>query len=148
MKIKLSILIVALLLPSLASSEDTAKTKTIGPQVLKIDGKDERAVIKTLDGKMQVIKPGDVLRVTGSASKKDEKSLRVVEIAEGRVVLQEKNGNATETVIIRLENGKQRVERVKKTPEKQEKVNAAAMPQEQKQEGKEPPKGKKKEEKR
>jgi hypothetical protein len=105
--------------------------------VVKISGEDERAVIKTSVGKMQVIKPGDVIG----------DNRKVVEITSGRVVLQEKNGNATETVIIRLESGKQRVERVKKAPEKQEKVYAAAIPQEQKQESKEPPKGKRKKDK-
>lgn len=108
-------------------------------QLLKISPQDERAIIRTPDGKMQMIKVGDVLRVPGSGLRvKGEKynknvagsalrdstsknmqhnassELRVVEIAEGRVVLEEKKGEEVETVIIRLEDGKQKVERVKK----------------------------------
>lgn len=117
--------------------------------VVKISGEDERAVVKTGDGKMQVIKPGDVLRDgknglrvagyglenksglrdSGSEVEKDKKKLRVagyelrvVEIAEERVVLEEKKGQNIEKIIVRLENGKQRIERVKKAPEKKNSV--------------------------
>jgi len=76
-------------------------------QILKISAQDERAVIKTDDGKMQIIKPGDSLGTSG----------KVVEIAAGRVVIEEKKGNVTEKVIIRLVDGKQKVERVRKTTE-------------------------------
>lgn len=120
MKIILSFLSIVLL-PSLASSVDIWKKTNIEPLVLKIDGKDERAVIKTLDGKMHVIKPGDLLRASSSPTEND-KSLRVVEIADGRIVLEEKQGQSVEKIIVRLENGKQSVERVGKAPEKQKQV--------------------------
>jgi hypothetical protein len=132
MKVKFFVLIAILLLPSFTLAGEAAKPIEIGKlQALKIDGKDERAVIKALDGKMQVVKPGDVLRVAGSASKKDRKSLRVVEIAEGRIVLEEKQGRNIEKIIVRLESGRQRLERVKKAPEKRQPVYSANKLQEQ-----------------
>jgi hypothetical protein len=95
-------------------------------QILKISPQDERAVIKTPDGKMQIIKIGDILRVTGervagSELKNNERKneLRVVEITKGRVVFEEKTENGKETVIIKLEDGKQRIERIQKMPDKQ-----------------------------
>lgn len=97
-------------------------------QILKISPVDERAVIKTPDGKMGIIKTGDLLHVTGSelrvVGEKKQKSaagyeLRVVEITKGRIVFEEKTDKGIETVIIRLEGGKQRVERIRKTGEKQ-----------------------------
>lgn len=75
--------------------------------VLKISAQDERAVIKTVDGNTQIIKPGDPVGTSG----------KVTEIAAGRVVIEEKKGNETEKVIIRLINGQQKVERIKKTVE-------------------------------
>ncbi len=85
---------------------------------------------------MQIIKAGDVI---GDGSK-------VTEITEGRVVLEEKNGNEVETVIIRLEDGKQRVERIKKLGEKQPEFYAVKAPKEQKK-WREPVKEKKKQKK-
>jgi hypothetical protein len=78
-----------------------------GIQILKISAQDERAVIKTHDGKTLIIKPGDPLGTNG----------KVTEVAADRVVIEEKNGNETEKVIIRLIDGKQKVERLKKTGE-------------------------------
>jgi hypothetical protein len=75
--------------------------------VLKIAAQAERAVIKTPDGKAQIIKPGDSLGENG----------KVIEIAADRIVVEEKMGSDMEKVIIRLINGKQVVERIKKTGE-------------------------------
>ena len=66
---------------------------------------------------MRVIKVGDVigkgdLRVPGSG-------LRVLEIIEGRIVFEEKTDRGAETVIVRVEDGKQRVERIRKFGDKQ-----------------------------
>ncbi len=91
-------------------------------QVLKISGSDQRAVIKDIDGKTKLIKPGDPIG----------KTAKIVEIAAGRVVIEEKAGNQAETVIIRLEDGKQRVERIRKTGEKQPPLYSAKAPKEQK----------------
>ncbi len=106
-------------------------------QLLKISAQDQRAVIKTPDGEMKVIKTGDVLRVTSG-------ELRVAEITAGRVVLEEKTGNETETVVIRLEDGKQRVERIRKAGEKQPQLYSVKTPHEQKAQSKESAKEKKK----
>ena len=101
-------------------------------RILKISNEDQRAVVKMPDGKMQIIKAGDVI-ADGS---------KVVEITAGRVVLEEKTGNETETVIIRLEDGKQRVERIKKAAEKQPQLYATKPPKEQKERRNEPVKKK------
>lgn len=101
-------IIYALLIPIVVSANEPAKPISADTiQVLKIAPQDERAVIKTPDGKMQIIKPGDPVGTSG----------KVTEIAVDRVVIEEKKGNGTEKVIIRLIDGKQKVERMKKTGE-------------------------------
>jgi hypothetical protein len=77
-------------------------------QVLKISGQDGRAVIKDLTGKTVVVKKGDSVGPTG----------RVIEIAAGRVVIEENKGATADVVIFRLVNGKQHVERIRKTMDK------------------------------
>ena len=109
----LGILILAVSVGGIKAQEVTAESI----QVLRIMEQDERAVIKTADGNMRVIKVGDVigkgdLRVPGSG-------LRVVEISEGRIVFEEKTDKGVETVIVRIEDGKQRVERIRKVGDKQ-----------------------------
>ena len=104
MKRILIILVSALLIPAILSAKEPAKPITADTiQVLKIAAQDERAVIKTPDGKTRIIKPGDVL----------SNDLKVMEISAGRVVMSEGKGRAAETIIIRLENGKQTIERIK-----------------------------------
>jgi hypothetical protein len=85
-------------------------------QVLNISAEDERAVIKTPDGNIQVIKAGDVLRDQQSVGQKNNE-VRVVEITTGRVVLEDRTQTGSETVIIRLADGKQRIERIRKLPD-------------------------------
>ena len=121
MKQKIAILIAALLLPVLATAKEPAKPLTVDTiQVLKIAGQDERAVIKTPDGKMRIIKVGDPV---GDHAK-------VIEITTGRVVIEEKKAKESETVIIRLENGKQHLERLKKAGENDPQAYAANTTQE------------------
>ncbi len=97
-------------------------------RVLKISPQDERAVIKTSDRKLRIIKVGDVIRVENSyqhSAVSDQKNsiqhsvLRVIEITEGRIVLEAKTEFGKETLIIRVEDGKQRVERIRKAGEEQ-----------------------------
>ena len=98
----------ALLIPLLAAAKDASKQLSVDSiQVLKIAGQDERAVIKAPDGKMQIIRIGDPIGDHAN----------VIEISAGRVVIEEKKGNETEKVIVRLIEGKQMVERLKKTGE-------------------------------
>ena len=78
-------------------------------QVLKISPQDGLAVIKQSDGPAQVVKVGDVVGANG----------RIIEIAAERVVVEEVINNESEKIIIRLEDGRQRVERLKRTADKQ-----------------------------
>jgi len=100
------LLVVSITIPAIASARDQGQpisAETI--QVLKIAAQDERAVIRTPDGTTQIIKPGDPLGTNG----------KVTEIAADRVVIEEKQEQGTEKVIIRLVDGKQKIERVRKT---------------------------------
>jgi hypothetical protein len=73
-------------------------------KIVKIAARDERAVVRAPDGSLRVIKVGDTI---GTQAK-------VMAIASGRVVIQEITPRGTETVIIRFDNGEQRVERISK----------------------------------
>lgn len=73
-------------------------------KVLKISPQDKRAVVMTPDGKMNIIKPGDAIGESG----------KVIEITKGRVVIEEYTERGVEKVIIRIENGDQKIERIKK----------------------------------
>lgn len=77
-------------------------------QFIKIAPQDQKAVIKGADGKLQVIKPGDVIGET----------VTVKEIATGRIVLEERTERGLETVIVRMVNDKAKIERLSKTPER------------------------------
>lgn len=108
MKRIIIIVISALLIPVISNGKDASKQLSVDTiQVLKIAAQDERAVIRTPNGKTQIIKPGDTLAANS----------KVTEIAVDRVVVEEKKENETEKVIIRLVNGKQKVERMKKAGE-------------------------------
>ena len=134
MKIILVILILAMASSTVAAGKEPAQPITAETvQILKISPQDERAVIRTPDGKTQIIKPGDTFGTSG----------KVVEITADRVVIEEKKGDETEKIIIRLENGKQRVERIKKTAEKQPQLYAAPKIKEEKDKDKLQSQGKK-----
>jgi Tfp pilus assembly protein PilP len=110
-----------LLLPAFAFGKEPGKPLTIDTiQVLKVAGQDGRAVIKTPDGKMRIIKVGDPI---GDHAK-------VTEITADRVIIEETKGKEAEKVLFRFENGKQRVERVKKTGEAQPPAYSANISQE------------------
>ncbi|MBI5101957.1 MAG: hypothetical protein HZB33_09020 [Nitrospirae bacterium] len=87
-------------------------------QVLKISPQDGWAVIKTPDGDMWIIKVGDMIRDHQSAGQKNN-GATVIEITSGRVVFEEMTATGKETVIVRLEDGKQRTERIRKSPDNQ-----------------------------
>ena len=80
--------------------------------LLKISPQDERAVVKMEDRAMKIIKPGDAIGKNG----------KVVEITSGRVVIEEQTDGGRETIIIRFEQGRQTVERLKKTPDTQPEI--------------------------
>jgi hypothetical protein len=109
MKRMIIIVFSALLLTVVATGKDASNQLSVDAiQVLKIAAQDERAVITTPDGEILIIKPGDSLGANG----------KVTEISTDRVVVEEKNGNETEKIIIRLVNGNQKVERIKKNGER------------------------------
>jgi len=63
--------------------------------------------VKMEDGAMKIIKPGDAIGTNGE----------VIEITSGRVVIEEQTERGMETVIIRVMDGRQTVERMKRTPD-------------------------------
>jgi hypothetical protein len=77
-----------------------------GIQIVKIAPKDGRAVMKGGDGKLSMIKAGDSIG----------DGLTVKEITAGRIVLENRTDKGMETVIVRLENGQQRIERLRREP--------------------------------
>ena len=76
-------------------------------QLLKISPRDERAIVKMEDGSMKIIKPGDSIGKSG----------KIIEITTGRVIIEEQTERGMETVIIRLIEGRQTVERLRRTPD-------------------------------
>lgn len=118
MRTIISLLISAMAIPALVAATEPAQQISADMiQVLKIAAQDERAVIKTLDGKMQIIKIGDPIGDRG----------KVLEIAADRIVIEEKKNTVTEKVVIRLINGKQKVERLRKTGEQSAPLLAPAV---------------------
>ena len=102
---KLAILALAVSITFISFREELLQASDVDSiQLLRISSQDERATIKSLDGKMRIIKVGDLL---------GEKS-KVTEITEGRIVIEEITDKGIETVVIRVVNGKQRVERISK----------------------------------
>ncbi len=78
-------------------------------RVVRISGKDEKAVISMAGNDLQLVKKGDVLEGVG----------KIIEIAEGRIIIKAEKPEGPETIIIRFENGKQRIERISKFPDKE-----------------------------
>jgi len=114
----LRILTLIILISLFVSARGQAQQITIESiQVLRILDQEEKVMIKLPDGKTHILKLGDdltkdPLRVTGSG-------LRVVEITEGRIVIEGRTEKGPEKVIIRFEKGKQRIERIRKIEEGQ-----------------------------
>jgi len=77
-------------------------------QFIKIAPQDARAVIRNAAGKMIVIKQGDIV----------VENITVKEIVPGRIILEEKTDKGLETIIVRLDNGKTRIERLRRQPDK------------------------------
>jgi hypothetical protein len=73
--------------------------------VLKISSQEHTAVMRVNGEEARLVRIGDAVGKRG----------KVTEIAEGRVVIEEGTGKDAETVIIRLENDKQKVERIRRT---------------------------------
>lgn len=107
-KILLITTIIVILISSVGFSQELAKNDPLrGMTIVKISPRDKAAVIKTPEGKMEVIRVGDSI---GS-------SATVTEIAKDTVVIEERTEQQVETVIIRLEGKKQTVQRIRKLGE-------------------------------
>ena len=76
-------------------------------QFIKISPQDSKAVIRTADGKMQVVKPGDTV----------VENITIKEIIPGRIILEEKTSKGVETLIVRMDGGKTRIERLRRQPD-------------------------------
>lgn len=76
-------------------------------QFIRISAQNSKAVIRTADGKMQVVKSGDAIA----------ENTTVKEIIPGRIILEEKTERGVETIIVRIDNGKTRIERLRKQPD-------------------------------
>ena len=99
------IFIIAVFIPVVALPESPVHPVSVDDiRVIKISAQDEKAVIKATERKLQIIKVGDKIGTNA----------KVTEITKGRVVIEELTDRGMETVIIRVENGKQRVERIRK----------------------------------
>ncbi|OGR27227.1 MAG: hypothetical protein A2X79_08000 [Desulfuromonadaceae bacterium GWB2_53_15] len=97
--LKIIISFVAVLIPAVVFAASLDKI-----QFIKISAQESKAVIKAAAGKMQVVKPGDTIA--------DNTTIK--EIAPGRIVLEEKTERGMETIIVRMDNGKTRVEHLRK----------------------------------
>ena len=73
-------------------------------QVVKISPADGCAIVKTSENDLRLIKVGSSL----------DQNSRVVEITDGRIVIQCKTPKGFETVIIRVEDGRQKIERIRR----------------------------------
>jgi len=85
-------------------------------QFIKISPQDSKAVVRTIDGKMQVVKPGDTV----------VENITVKEIIPGRVILEKNTPNGIETLIVRMDGDKTRIERMRRQPEKSQQMVAPA----------------------
>jgi hypothetical protein len=85
-----------LVIPAVALATDLG-----GFTFKQISGYDQKAVVKTPEGQLKMIGVGDAI---GKA--------KVLDIAEERVVLEHLGPNGPETIIVRMINGKSRVERL------------------------------------
>jgi hypothetical protein len=96
----------SLLLPSPGLAAELEKYR-----FLKVAPQEQKAVVKTPDGKLQLVGVGEAIA-----------GAKVVEIAEGRVVLEEQGEQGSETVIFRLDGRHQRIERLHQRGEKAPKM--------------------------
>ena len=103
----LALMIVVLLVTSGRGQAEEITVESI--HILRILDEEEKAVIKLPDGRTHILNVGDPIGKNG----------KVIEIVEGRVVIEERTEKGLETVIIRFEKGKQRIERIRKIEEGQ-----------------------------
>jgi len=77
-------------------------------KVLKISPQDQKAIIKISSGDMVIIKAGD--DIAGN--------IKVIDISEGRIVVEEMTERGAEKVIIKINDGEQKIMRIRKFEDK------------------------------
>lgn len=95
------IAMVLVLVVSILTSGQVLAAGLAGFKFLQISAKDHRAVIQPPEGKLRLIREGDVLA----------EDAKVVEITEGRIVLKRQDVQGQETIVFRVDAGGQRLER-------------------------------------
>jgi hypothetical protein len=104
--VKSNFLLIFVLLPFAALAQESAaplSLKTV--KIVKISAQDRLATASSADGALHLIQVGDELG----------KGAQVTEITKGRVVVEETTDQGLETVFLILDNGVQRIERIRKT---------------------------------
>jgi hypothetical protein len=109
MRIPIFIILVFSAMPFSLSANQPVIANIDSIQVIQIMSQEEKAIVTTPDARRHILKVGDSIGKNG----------KVIEIVEGRIVIEEKTDKGIETVIIRFENGRQKIERIKKMGEKQ-----------------------------
>ena len=108
MIIRLAVITLMLIIPGIVVAEESLKGIAIEDvQVIRISPQDKRAVIKVPGHDLILLKVGDQIGENG----------RVSEITDGRIVIEEETDQARDKIIIRVEDGKQRIERLSRSPE-------------------------------
>lgn len=113
--IKVALALLILLSAFVAQAQQTPSPlslKTIN--LVKISAQDRLATASSADGALHLIKVGDELG----------KGAHVTEIAKGRVVVEETTDQGLETVFLILDNGVQRIERIRKTSSERKPLTA------------------------
>ncbi len=98
--------IVLLLALSLFSASAALAASLEGHTFVKASAQDQKAVVKTPKGELRLVEVGEALSET----------LRIIEIAEGRVVLERPGEYGTEVLIVRLEQDGQKIDRMQVMP--------------------------------
>ncbi|MBW2059396.1 MAG: hypothetical protein JRJ26_18055 [Deltaproteobacteria bacterium] len=103
----LAVSVILLCLAVLSSEPLLALCSIEDLHVVKISPPDRTAIVRTAEGDLEMIRVGDSIEGIG----------KVVDIAMGRVVIQAETPRGVETIIIRIEDGKQSMARIGKAPD-------------------------------
>lgn len=70
--------------------------------IIKLSGKDSKAIVKNKSGQLTIIQKTDIIEGYGA----------VIEISDKRIVFEDTQHPGCESIIITLENGKQQIRRI------------------------------------
>jgi hypothetical protein len=88
-----------------------------GYAFVRISGPDSRAVVRTPDGEMRLVAPGDLL---GDAT--------ITEITGNRVVLEQSGPDGKAVLIVTVKDGRQQVRRIQQMPVRLQAVSSEPAP--------------------